>query len=71
MPLTAVAPGLWSYVHTMHAPGGVRMPVRMNLARVGASRDMISRLMKDLVSGGYVAVEDRTIVILKKPPPAW
>ena len=39
MPLTAVAPGLWSYVHTMHAPGGVRMPVRMNLARVGASRD--------------------------------
>ncbi len=39
--------------------------------RVGASRDMISRLMKDLVSGGYVAVEDRTIVILKKPPPAW
>jgi CRP/FNR family cyclic AMP-dependent transcriptional regulator len=39
--------------------------------RVGASRDMISRLMKDLVSGGYVTVEDRTIVILKKPPPAW
>ena len=39
--------------------------------RVGASRDMISRLMKDLVSGGYVSVEDRTIVILKKPPPNW
>jgi hypothetical protein len=32
---------------------------------------MISRLMKDLVAGGYVAVEDRNIVILKKPPPAW
>jgi CRP/FNR family cyclic AMP-dependent transcriptional regulator len=39
--------------------------------RVGASRDMISRLMKDLVAGGYLAVEDRTITILKKPPPAW
>lgn len=39
--------------------------------RVGSSRDMISRLMKDLVAGGYLAVEDRTIVILKKPPPAW
>ena len=39
--------------------------------RVGASRDMISRLMKDLVGGGYVAVEDRTITILKKPPPGW
>jgi CRP/FNR family transcriptional regulator, cyclic AMP receptor protein len=39
--------------------------------RVGASRDMISRLMKDLVGGGYLAVEDRTITILKKPPPGW
>ena len=39
--------------------------------RIGASRDMISRLMKDLVAGGYVAIEDRTITILRKPPPAW
>lgn len=39
--------------------------------RIGSSRDMISRLMKDLVAGGYLALEDRTIVILKKLPPAW
>ena len=39
--------------------------------RVGASRDMISRLMKDLVGGGYLEVQDRTIVILRKPPPGW
>jgi CRP/FNR family cyclic AMP-dependent transcriptional regulator len=39
--------------------------------RVGASRDMISRLFKDLTSGGYLSVEDRTITILKKPPPGW
>ncbi len=39
--------------------------------RVGSSRDMISRLMKDLVAGGYLTVEDRTIVILKPPPAAW
>jgi CRP/FNR family cyclic AMP-dependent transcriptional regulator len=39
--------------------------------RVGASRDMISRLLKDLVGGGYLAIEDRAITILKKPPPAW
>ncbi len=39
--------------------------------RVGASRDMISRLMKDLVAGGYLAVEDRTITIVKRLPPAW
>jgi CRP/FNR family cyclic AMP-dependent transcriptional regulator len=39
--------------------------------RIGASRDMISRLMKDLVGGGYLAIEDRAIRILKKLPPAW
>jgi CRP/FNR family cyclic AMP-dependent transcriptional regulator len=39
--------------------------------RVGSSRDMISRLMKDLVAGGYLAIEDRAIVILKRPPTAW
>ena len=39
--------------------------------RVGASRDMISRLLKDLVAGGYLKISDRTITILKKPPPGW
>jgi CRP/FNR family transcriptional regulator, cyclic AMP receptor protein len=39
--------------------------------RVGASRDMISRLMKDLVAGGYLAIQERTITIVKKPPPGW
>ncbi len=39
--------------------------------RVGASRDMIGKLMKDLVGGGYLAVEDRTISILRKLPTGW
>ena len=39
--------------------------------RVGASRDMIGKLMKDLVGGGYLAVEDRRIAILKRLPPGW
>ena len=39
--------------------------------RVGASRDMIGKLMKDLVAGGYLQVEDRTIIFLKKLPPGW
>ncbi len=39
--------------------------------RVGASRDMISRLLKDLVGGGYLAIVDRTITVLKKPPAGW
>jgi CRP/FNR family transcriptional regulator, cyclic AMP receptor protein len=39
--------------------------------RVGASRDMIGKLMKDLVAGGYLTVEDRTISILRKLPTGW
>lgn len=39
--------------------------------RVGASRDMIGKLMKDLVAGGYLSVEDRTITILKRLPTGW
>lgn len=39
--------------------------------RVGASRDMIGKLMKDLVGGGYLVVEDRQITIVKKLPPGW
>src|ERR1043165_1937096 len=39
--------------------------------RVGASRDMISRLLKDLVAGGYLVIQNHMITILKKPPPGW
>lgn len=39
--------------------------------RVGASRDMISRIFKDLTIGGYVTVVDRQITINRKPPSRW
>ena len=39
--------------------------------RVGASRDMISRIFKDLTVGGYVTIENRTITIHRKPPARW
>ncbi|MFN7571460.1 MAG: Crp/Fnr family transcriptional regulator [Betaproteobacteria bacterium] len=39
--------------------------------RVGASRDMVSRIFKELTAGGYVAINDRTITILRKPPARW
>jgi hypothetical protein len=32
---------------------------------------MIGKLMKDLVAGGYLQVEDRMITIVKKLPPGW
>ncbi len=39
--------------------------------RVGASRDMVSRIFRDLTAGGYISVESRIITINKKPPPRW
>ena len=39
--------------------------------RVGASRDMISRIFKDLTIGGYVSVDNRQITINRKPPARW
>ncbi len=40
-------------------------------ARVGASREMINRILKDLSTGGYIKVEDRRITITKTPPARW
>ena len=39
--------------------------------RVGASRDMVSRIFRDLTAGGYISVEHRYITINKKPPARW
>ena len=40
-------------------------------SRVGASREMISRIFSDLTDGGYVRKEDGQLVIVRKPPPRW
>jgi CRP/FNR family transcriptional regulator, cyclic AMP receptor protein len=40
-------------------------------AHVGASREMVSKLMKDLERGGYVQVSTRRITLLKKLPLRW
>jgi CRP/FNR family cyclic AMP-dependent transcriptional regulator len=39
--------------------------------RIGASREMVSRIMHDLTQGGYLGVKDRRISILKKIPSNW
>jgi len=38
---------------------------------VGASREMVTRIMKDLVVGGYVHVENERIIIHQKLPRSW
>ena len=38
---------------------------------VGSSREMVSRIFKDLVSGGYITVEQKRITINTTLPSAW
>jgi CRP/FNR family cyclic AMP-dependent transcriptional regulator len=40
-------------------------------SRVGCSREMVSRIFKDLVQGQYITVEADRIVIHRKPPARW
>jgi CRP/FNR family transcriptional regulator, cyclic AMP receptor protein len=39
--------------------------------RVGASREMVSRIFRELTVGGYLSVKAGRIVVLKNPPAAW
>jgi CRP/FNR family cyclic AMP-dependent transcriptional regulator len=38
---------------------------------VGSSREMVSRIFKDLREGGYIRLDDKRVLILKKLPPRW
>lgn len=40
-------------------------------ALVGASREMISRIFKDLKSGGYISLEGKRVVIHRNLPERW
>lgn len=40
-------------------------------SRVGASREMVSRILKDLSVGGYLTQSRTEIVLHRKPPPHW
>jgi CRP/FNR family cyclic AMP-dependent transcriptional regulator len=48
-----------------------RMTQKDIAARVGASREMVSRIFSDLTEGGYVRKEAGHIVVLRKPPAHW
>lgn len=40
-------------------------------ARIGGSREMVSRIVRDLAQGGYISIEAKRIRILKKLPANW
>ena len=39
--------------------------------RVGSSREMVSRIFKELTLGGYIDLQAGRIALLKKPPARW
>ena len=38
---------------------------------VGASREMVNRILRDLVAGGYIEIEQQRIILCKKLPQSW
>ncbi|HEY6720003.1 MAG TPA: Crp/Fnr family transcriptional regulator [Burkholderiales bacterium] len=56
--------------------GGARVvPERLTqydiAARISGSREMVSRIVKDLTAGGYISVDAKQITVHKKLPAQW
>jgi CRP/FNR family cyclic AMP-dependent transcriptional regulator len=68
-------------IHTLEGqqgPATIQAPVQLTqithqqiASRVGASREMVSRLLKDLEKGGYVELGIKRITLKKKLPARW
>jgi CRP/FNR family cyclic AMP-dependent transcriptional regulator len=68
-------------IHTLEGeqgPASMQAPVQLTqithqqiASRVGASREMVSRLLKDLEKGGYVELGIKRITLKKKLPARW
>ncbi len=60
---------------TPQADGTQRIEERIThqeiASRAGCSREMVSRILKDLENGGYLRVDARRIVLVKKLPLRW
>ncbi len=39
--------------------------------RVGSSREMVSKILKELRKGGYIDIDNHQIIVLKKLPEKW
>ena len=48
-----------------------KLPKQDIAKMIGASREMVSRIFKDLVAGGYIEVDHRRITVNKDLPQRW
>ncbi|MEZ5726862.1 MAG: Crp/Fnr family transcriptional regulator [Burkholderiaceae bacterium] len=60
------APGSATYEGTL-----VGQTHKAIASRIGASREMVSRLLKDLERGGYIEVQGKTLRVVRSLPERW
>jgi len=67
-----------AYLESRYGAGSAGAPVELKplthqtiASCVGASREMVSRLLKDLEKGGYVQLGVKRIVLMRKLPARW
>lgn len=61
-------------VTVLHSDAGITLEsiTHQEIAsRIGASREMVSRLLKDLERGGYIEMATKRITLLRKLPSHW
>lgn len=75
--LTDVYHRLVKYLMRIATPEGDRLvinpkPTQEEIAKnIAASRDMVTKILKQLAIGNYIVSEGKAFVILKRPPAAW
>jgi CRP/FNR family cyclic AMP-dependent transcriptional regulator len=61
--------------HAVEQNGKRVVPERLTqhdvAARIGASREMVSRIVKDLTAGGYISIDAKHTTVHKKLPANW
>lgn len=61
--------------HAVDQGGTLTVPERLTqqdiAARIGGSREMVSRIVKDLTAGGYISIDAKHITVHRKLPPHW
>jgi CRP/FNR family cyclic AMP-dependent transcriptional regulator len=61
--------------HAVERDGERMVPERLTqsevAARIGGSREMVSRIIRDLTQGGYIEIDAKRIRLLKKLPAHW
>jgi CRP/FNR family transcriptional regulator, cyclic AMP receptor protein len=61
--------------HVVEQDGIRLVPERLTqhdiAVRIGGSREMVSRIIKELAAGGYISIESKRVIVHKKLPAKW